>query len=154
VLWYCAGTVSSMDLPYLSVPGLGAEGGHRRQRKCSSLAGGTGPSLLAASGRNSLPRQDLLNTHQGAHSFPGQESGNKAVKLFMEEKVYPRAQLASTPHIGDQSFDLPALSFQRQQVTYREKLDWMIIVGPLQLQYSILFYPVLFYSILFYSILF
>lgn len=106
-----------------SIPGLAVKGGHRRPRKHSSLAGGTGPSLLAASAQNSLPRQDLLNTHQGAHWFPGQESGDEALKLFMEEKLYSRAQLASTPHIVGQSFELPALPFPKR-VGYLTGRSW------------------------------
>lgn len=72
--------------------------------------------MAAASARNSLPRQVLLNTHQGAPWFPGQESGDEAVKLFMEENVYPRAHLASTPHIVGQAFELPVLPFPKRAV--------------------------------------
>lgn len=50
-------------------------------------------------------------------------SWDEAVKLFMEEKVHPRAQLASAPRVAGQSFEMPAPPFQREQVTYSKKLD-------------------------------
>lgn len=52
----CSGTAQVLygvwTLP--SIPGHAAEGGHRRPRMCSSWTGGTGPSSLDASARNSL----------------------------------------------------------------------------------------------------
>lgn len=58
-----------MERGLSSIPGHAAMGGHRRPRMCSSWAGGIGPSSLATSARNSLPKKYLLNTHQNAVSL-------------------------------------------------------------------------------------
>jgi len=82
--------------------------------------------------------------------------------LFMERVVKPWNRLprevVNAPslsvvkrHLDNALYSMLSLLASPEVV---RQLNWMIIVGPFQLKYSILFYSILFYSILFYSILF